>query len=223
VSGHASTALACPLCHSAEIAFHEEAHGRSYHRCARCQLVFLHPNQRLDAEAELAHYRTHENDPDDVGYRRFLSRLADPLLARLAPGSVGLDFGAGPGPGLARILAEAGHRIRIYDPFFAPDPSVLRRTYDFVTASEVLEHLFHPGEELERVHRLLRPGGWLAVMTEPHPVDRPLREWRYARDPTHVAFYSPATLQWIATHFRWTMESVSSTVTLFRKREGEVS
>ena len=62
---------------------------------------------------------------NDAGYRRFLSKLADPLMARLAPGARGLDYGCGPGPALAAMLREAGHEVALYDPFFAPDPAPL--------------------------------------------------------------------------------------------------
>ncbi len=82
-----------------------------------------------------AHYLHHENHLDDPGYRRFLSKLADPLLARLPAGSKGLDYGCGPGPALAAMLREAGHQVALYDPFFHPDLTPLERSYDFETCT----------------------------------------------------------------------------------------
>jgi 2-polyprenyl-3-methyl-5-hydroxy-6-metoxy-1,4-benzoquinol methylase len=67
------------------------------------------------------------------------------------------------------MLAEAGFEMSLYDPQFAPDRSVLTREGDFITATEVLEHLHRPAAELERLWSLLRPGGWLAVMTRRVP------------------------------------------------------
>ena len=83
------------------------------------------------------------------GYRAFLNRLAKPLKERLSPNSLGLDFGAGPGPTLSLMLQEAGHEMSIYDPFFSKNPSAMNQVYDFITATEVVEHLHHPGRELD--------------------------------------------------------------------------
>jgi hypothetical protein len=85
---------------------------RQYLHCCRCDLVWLHPDQLPSTVAERRHYDTHENSPDDPGYRAFLNRLAAPLLAQLPSGQPlsGLDFGCGPGPTLSVMLREAGHQ-----------------------------------------------------------------------------------------------------------------
>ncbi|HEX2205316.1 MAG TPA: class I SAM-dependent methyltransferase [Longimicrobium sp.] len=211
----------CPLCGAGEARPFAEAHGRRYWECGRCRLVFLDPAQRLDAAAERAHYGTHENDPDDPGYRAFLDRLAAPLAARLAPGAEGLDYGSGPGPALARMLEERGFGMSLYDPFFAPDASVLERAYDFVTCTETAEHFFAPGDEFRRFDALLRPGGWLGVMTEMRTDERDFARWRYARDPTHVSFYRAETMEWIARAHGWALERPHRDVALFHKPASE--
>jgi len=175
------------------------------------------PEDRPTPEEERAHYRTHRNDAGDPGYRAFLARVADPLAARLAPGAEGLDYGAGPGPALAAMLRERGFPTAVYDPFFAPDADALRRTYDFVTCTETAEHFHAPGDEFARLDGLLRPGGILAVMTEMLEDGRDFAAWRYARDPTHVSFYRPRTMRWIAEKHEWTMESPGRNVFLFLK------
>jgi hypothetical protein len=43
------------------------------------------------------------------------------------------------------MLAEAGHAMALYDPFFRPDPAALERDYDFITCTETAEHFHHPG------------------------------------------------------------------------------
>ena len=96
---------------------------------------------------------------DDPGYRRFLSKLADPLRGRLAPGAHGLDYGCGPGPALAAMLREAGHEMALYDPVYYPDTAPLQARYDFVTCTEVAEHFHAPAQEFDRMGALLRPGG----------------------------------------------------------------
>ena len=82
--------------------------GRDYWRRPRCAARFLDPRQQPSPEQELSQYRQHRNDPADAGYRRFLSRLAEPLLERLTPASQGLDYGCGPGPALAAMLHPGG-------------------------------------------------------------------------------------------------------------------
>lgn len=207
----------CPLCRSERVRPLARAHGRSYLECGECGLVHVPPEDRLGPAEERAHYGTHENDPDDPGYRAFLDRLAAPLAERLPAGAQGLDFGSGPGPALSRMMRERGYSVEVYDPFFAPDRAVLRRAYDFVTCTEAVEHFFHPAEELERLDRLLRPGGWLAIMTELLREDRDFAKWRYARDPTHVAFFRPRTMRWIAERFGWSAEFPHANVVLFHK------
>ena len=191
----------CPLCLEAEgEPFFEDR--RSYFRCPLCRLVFVPPHQLPSAETEKAEYDKHQNSPDDPGYRRFLGRLFEPLVALLEPGSRGLDFGSGPGPTLSVMFEEAGYRMAIYDPFYAPDPSAFARRYDFVTASEVVEHLHRPRAELERLWSRLRPGGILGIMTK-RVLDREaFSRWHYKNDPTHVCFFSVETFEWLAQHWR---------------------
>jgi hypothetical protein len=140
------------------------------------------------------------------------------MTQRLATGSEGLDFGAGPGPTLSGMLQERGFRMRTYDPFFAPDVDALERRYDFITCTETAEHFFNPAREFELLDRLLRPGGLLGVMTGMVQDGRSLRSWRYARDPTHVALYRPETMLWVGSRFGWTVDFPDRDVVLFWKR-----
>ncbi|MEJ2541221.1 MAG: class I SAM-dependent methyltransferase, partial [Gemmatimonadota bacterium] len=208
-----ASALRCPLCGVEDAEEHLRQGGRRFLRCPTCDLLFLDPVQRLGPADERARYQTHENHPEDPRYRAFLRRLADPLLERLAPGSVGLDYGSGPGPTLSRILTEAGHPTRDYDPFFTADPSVLDREYDFVTCSETAEHFFDPAGEFRRIDGLIAPGGWFGLMTGIVRPGLDLASWWYLRDPTHVAFYSPAALKWIARDRSWSVQLESENVT----------
>ncbi len=82
----------CIVCSMFSAHFFAWVDGARYERCGTCGATFLNPAQRLSSEAESAQYRLHQNDPDDDGYRRFLSKLADPLLQRLPLRAKGLDF-----------------------------------------------------------------------------------------------------------------------------------
>lgn len=213
--------LTCPLCASGDTARYHRDARREYRRCRRCELVFVPPGQRLPPDAERAVYDQHENSPDDPGYRRFLSRLFEPLRERLAPGApgaAGLDFGCGPGPTLSVMFEEAGHPMTIYDPFYAPDAAALERRYDFITATEVAEHLFEPGRELRRLAALLPEGGWLGLMTKRATTREAFARWHYILDPTHVCFFSEASFAWLAGELGMTVEFPAADVALLQKR-----
>lgn len=207
----------CPVCRSVDPRPFLAVDGRDYWCCATCEARFLDPRQHPSRDEELARYLRHENHPDDPAYRRFLSKLADPLLARLAPGSRGLDYGCGPGPALAAMLFEAGHAMALYDPFFQPDRAVLGRRYDFVTCTETAEHFHRPAEEFDRLAGLVRPGGWLALMTCFQTDDARFADWHYRKDPTHVVFYREATLRHLARSRGWACEIPLKDVALMRR------
>lgn len=188
----------CPLCVGEAISPYFVDKRRRYLCCARCGLVFVPPACFLSREAERAEYDLHRNNVDDPGYRGFLARLAGPLMARLQVGARGLDFGCGPGPALAHMLREGGLEVALYDSFYLPDESVLDARYDFICATEVVEHLHRPGWELARLWSCLRPGGWLGVMTKLVRDRAAFASWHYKNDPTHVCFFSEQTWRWWA-------------------------
>ena len=211
----------CPLCGTGGATGYHQDRRRRFHQCALCELVFVTPDQFLSPQEEKAEYDLHRNSPEDAGYRRFLSRTYLPMLARLAPSSTGLDFGSGPGPTLSVMFAESGHHMSVFDPFYANDPTVFQRTYDFITATEVVEHLHHPFDELERLWRCLRPGGLLGIMTK-LVIDRDaFARWHYKSDMTHVCFYSGATFNWLAQRWHAQLAFVDKDVVIFAKSENE--
>jgi len=191
---------------------------RSYFRCRDCELVFADPGSRLPPDLERAEYDLHENDPKDVRYRTFLSRLAEPLLTRLGVGMHGLDYGCGPGPTLSVMLAEHGMEVDDYDPLYAADDRLLQRTYDFVTATEVVEHFCRPAEAWRQLAALVRPGGWLGIMTLLAPDDaEAFSQWWYKNDPTHVSFYTAATFAWLGESMGFSVEQLDDRVLLMRR------
>lgn len=190
-----------------------------YWRCIACMATFLDAAQLPDAETERKHYLLHENDPEDPAYRRFLSKLAEPLVERLPPAQEGLDYGCGPGPALALMLTERGHIMRCYDPYFHPDRSSLDQTYAFITCTETAEHFHHPAEEFARLDGMLRPGGYLAIMTCFLTDDHRFATWHYRRDRTHVVFYQEKTFHHLARQFGWSCTIPAKDVVLLRKPE----
>lgn len=211
------TELNCRLCHAQEIVpFHDDS-KREYLHCMKCDLVFVPPKFFLNASDEKAHYARHNNDPDDPMYRDFLSRLANPLIERLAHNARGLDFGCGPGPTLSLMLSDAGYSTDIYDPIYAPNSEVLDNHYDFITASEVVEHLYQPRSVLEQLWSMIRPQGFLGIMTKRHLGKLRFIDWHYKADPTHVIFFSDRTFGWLSDFLSADLQIISADVVLLRK------
>ena len=207
----------CPLCTHAADAFLRDR-TREYLRCPQCDLIFVPPEFHLAPEAEKSRYDHHQNDPADSNYRKFLSRLFQPLQKKLTPGTRGLDFGCGPGPTLSVMLEEAGYECAVYDLHYANDPSVFEDQYDFIACSETMEHLYRPREEFERFLRLVKPGGWVGIMTQLHdeaPV--PFEKWFYKDDDTHVCFFSKKSFQTLEKTYGLRLEFHPDGVMLFQQ------
>jgi len=209
----------CPLCKTENAEPFFEDNRRSYFRCRECELTFVPPSQHLSAAAEKAEYDLHQNFPDDPGYRQFLSRIFEPMQARLAPNSHGLDFGSGPGPTLSVMFEEAGHTVALYDVFYAKNPPVFEQQYDFITATEVVEHLHQPQQELDRLWSCLRPGGPLGIMTKLALNRDAFSRWHYKNDLTHICFFSKQTFQWLAHRWQAEVTFVAKDVILFLKQD----
>jgi SAM-dependent methyltransferase len=173
--------------------------------------------QHADTERERARYAEHNNSSSDPGYRGFLDRMLSPLCAQLPPGATGLDYGCGPGPAASVMLAERGFPTHNYDLFFSKDAAALSREHDFIVCTEVLEHLRRPADDLARLDSLLKPGGLLGVMTGILEDDSAFEGWWYRKDFTHICFYRPQTLAWIARRFGWELSRPSRDAALFRK------
>ncbi|MGM0855648.1 MAG: class I SAM-dependent methyltransferase [Pseudomonadota bacterium] len=212
-----TTTQRCPLCDAGDAARYHRDRRRDYYQCATCTLVFVPRGQHLSADAEKAEYDKHQNSPHDTGYRRFLGRLLSPLTARLPPCARGLDFGAGPGPTLSVMFEEQGYPMAIYDPFYAPEPAVLTQTYDFITATEVVEHLATPGVVFAQLAAQLAPGGYLGLMTKRVTSAEAFAGWHYIADPTHVSFFSEATFRWWASRHHFTVEFPGADVVILQK------
>lgn len=193
----------CILCHTASSLLFEDPKGRGpYFHCPCCDLRFLEPSKRLNAEQEEGRYRLHQNLVGDPGYHRFMDPMVQLIRQTVPAGSRVLDFGCGAATVLAHLLQD--YNVTSYDPFFHPDPDVFSRRYDFIAAIEVFEHLYQPDQVLTELISCL--DGHLGVMTLLVTPSTDFARWWYRDDPTHVGFFSPASFRWIQSH--WKFESL---------------
>lgn len=211
-------AMQCPLCDASHPASPYVCdQRRRYYRCSHCDLIWVAPADYLSRAAEKAEYDLHENSPEDPGYRRFLSRLADPLVERLPSKATGLDFGCGPGPTLALMLEEQGYQPALYDPFYFDNKALLKERYDFITATEVFEHLHKPQQVIIQLWDMLEVNGILGIMTKLATDKAAFEKWHYKNDLTHVCFYSRETFDWLAEQLQARLEFIDKDVILLIK------
>tara|TARA_B100000795_G_scaffold83576_1_gene60682 strand:+ start:35596 stop:36099 length:504 start_codon:yes stop_codon:yes gene_type:complete len=146
---------------------------------------------------EKERYLSHQNDVEDSGFQKFVSPIVRAIKANHSPKDKGLDFGAGTGPVVSKLLEDLNYKMALYDPFFHPSKAPLLNTYEFIVCCEVIEHLHHPLKEFVLLKKLLKKNGVLYCMTDLLPKKEDFKNWYYKNDFTHVIFYTPKTLQWI--------------------------
>ena len=192
----------CPLCSSEQMVSYFSDRNKEFFRCEDCGLVSVPERYHLSGEEEMSRYDLHENTIDNKGYLNFLDRFYKVISNIVSKGSIGLDFGSGPEPVLAGLFTKRGYNISVFDVYYAPDRSVLKKKYDFITIVEVLEHLKNPEKELRMLWDCLNPGGVIGIMTKFLPVKKDeFSSWSYKNDQTHICFYSEMVFEWISNRF----------------------
>ncbi len=207
----------CPLCQNNDSELYEKDRVRWYHQCLKCFLLFVPSEYHVTFQAEKERYDCHNNDPKDLGYRKFLGQLAHPLAKFLRQPSHGIDFGSGPTPVLSELLEAEGFQMSNFDPFFANNPFLISRKYDFLTCSEVVEHFRNPQKEWKRMVDMVKKNGLIAIMTETFNEEIPFHSWYYKSDKTHICFYSEKTFEWIAKQFKLKTLYIKQPVRIFKK------
>lgn len=207
----------CLLCNNSQISiFYKDALNQFYH-CERCDGLSRNPDTFLNPTDEKARYLTHNNDVEDKGYQKFVEPLVKHVLRNFSPeDSIGLDYGAGTGPVISKLLVDKGYKINLYDPFFHPNTSVLNRTYDYIVCCEVIEHFFNPLEEFKKLKEFLNPNGLLICKTDLHYPGLNFAKWYYKNDPSHVFIYSKKTLAWIQKNLDFKSLEVNNRTLVFK-------
>lgn len=92
--------------------------------------------------------------------------------------------------------------------------------FDAIVMGDVIEHLPRPGEALDRMAQLLRPGGiaWLALPDAGSVVARALRARWWSVIPTHVQFFTRGSLRTLLERHGWTVLDMSTSPKAFSAR-----
>ena len=127
----------------------------------------------------------------------------------------GLDFGAGTGPVISKILQDNNFEIAQYDPFFHNHPELLKKRYDYIACCEVIEHFYNPRKEFQLLRNLLQPNGKLYCMTDIYDQTIDFEKWYYKNDPTHVFIYHKKTVEWIKDKFGFSDVTINDRLITF--------
>lgn len=213
--------MPCPLCENTNVVDYHQDKKRPYLQCTVCSLVFVPAQYHLDQTLEKAEYDKHENDLNDEGYINFLSRLINPMLEKVRGRSHGLDMGCGAAPALASQFEHLGHKMSLYDLYYFNDKSVLDKQYDFITCTEVIEHIAQPKAFVKQLLSLLKPNAPLGLMTKLVINPERFEHWHYKNDPTHICFYSRKTFEYLAELHGLNLEFIGQDVIIINKKMWE--
>jgi 2-polyprenyl-3-methyl-5-hydroxy-6-metoxy-1,4-benzoquinol methylase len=209
--GHVPTSGSAFLCTSPD-------YGQHYRivQCRQCGFIYASP--RGDSAAIQAAYQSVEDplyEQEREGRRWTFRKHLEPLhrLTGAPRGRKLLDVGAYTGV-FVEVARAAGWAAEGMEPsaWAAGEANKLGlpvrqgtlagsgyppESFDVVTLWDVIEHLNDPRGELERVCRLLKPGGLVVVHTM--DIDSPTarlmgRRWPFLME-MHIAFFSRATLR----------------------------
>jgi len=209
----------CPLCKNRDTSLFAKGENRVYLHCKNCDLVYVPKEYFVSTEDEKANYDKHQNSPQNKGYVEFLNKLLIPLRENLSQDAKGLDFGSGPGPTLSVIMQELGYEMEIYDYFYHDDKKVFEKSYDFITTTEVIEHLHNPLDEIKKLWNCLELGGSLGIMTAFRPDLDIFKSWYYKRDLTHVRFFTKKTFEWLKDELSAELFIPQSDVVILKKEK----
>ncbi len=186
----------CPLCDSEGNLFFKDK-LRTYFNCTNCMSVFLDRNNLPASKEEKKRYLEHNNDVNDPGYQKFVEPIVTAVLNDFTKKDRGLDFGAGTGPVVSKLLKDKNFQIELYDPFFHNYPETLKKKYNFIVCCEVIEHFHHPKKEFELLKKMLLPNGKIYCMTDLYNEEIDFHKWYYKNDRTHVFIYHRKAIEWI--------------------------
>ncbi|MCS6805704.1 MAG: class I SAM-dependent methyltransferase [Acidobacteriota bacterium] len=214
--------MSCAVC--LEHQPHHVLHKNGYDivRCQRCGFIYVHPPPSAECVMAIYQNPNYFHSADAHGYadyaaeRPWIEQQASARLSLLEtycrPGRL-LDVGCAAGyflhvaqtrgwsvegveiaPAVV-MTAEAllGQPIHSSLDAFAAESDL----FDVITMWEYIEHVVDPRRQLQQAHRLLKPGGLLAISTPNTGHLRARRQpdqWREFKPPEHLSFFTAETL-----------------------------
>jgi hypothetical protein len=207
----------CRLCQT-EMKHYSKTRGRDYYRCPHCDSIQLDEKQLLTPDNEKKRYDTHNNDVFDSGYQKFVSPITNYIFKHSKETNKGLDFGAGPGPVISKVLTDNHYQIKQYDPHYHPDIELLVSQYDYIVACEVVEHFNQPKKEFDLLIKITKNQGYWIFMTDIYDESIDFDKWYYKNDETHVIFYTKKTLEYLKKVYHFNHLEIDKRLIIFSNK-----
>jgi hypothetical protein len=209
--------LKCLLCESKDlISHHLSPKGDQFWFCKNCHFVFRDPLQWLTPEAEAERYLTHQNCVESSGYQNFLKPVVQLIEYLQSPTERGLDYGCGPQSVIQYLLHKKSYLMDVWDPQFYPNPKPQKKSYDYISCTEVFEHFRDPFKETQKILSLLKAHGCLYVKTAWVDQVDDFSKWHYQRDPTHVGFYGKKSFEFLSEKLNMEILKLEEPCSVFR-------
>jgi len=190
--------MKCLICNTSVASFNDTQLNKKFFHCPSCELIFLDKKFHVSCGDEKKQYDHHNNSLENEGYVKMFDDFLDFTLEHLHVKSA-LDFGSGPTPVLVELLKRRDLHVEHFDKFYQPKKIYKNKKYDLITSTEVFEHLDNPKEVLNLLSNHLNPNGVISLMTLFHTNKQDdFLKWWYRRDPTHITFFTPKTIEIMA-------------------------
>ncbi len=192
----------CPLCYS-QISPKYAVYGNSgakFWFCSICKLISRSSKDLPARKVEQERYLSHNNSINDKRYVKFLLRPYEFACKHIPIQEPILDYGCGYAPIFVELMHRRQFRCHGYDPLFFPD-GLLANSYPTIFCIETVEHFHQTHREWSQLMDLMRPGGYLIIMTDFWNDRSAFPDWYYQNDPTHVSFYHTETMPYLSQRF----------------------
>jgi 2-polyprenyl-3-methyl-5-hydroxy-6-metoxy-1,4-benzoquinol methylase len=211
----------CPLCGSGNTTPERVVAGYGLEKCRECSMVFMNPRCTSAHLDEIYTVRDEASMIDlysKIASTSVLGEYDDKLekLEKLAPqkGRL-LDYACAAGYFYEKAqhrgwdaygydiglwAAKAANKRGLSNMFVGPslDGQFPDNHFDVVYAAQAFEHLLNPGETLDALLRLLKPGG-IMFIDVPNYNTLPIRfnkdDFMLNEPPQHINYFAPSTLE----------------------------
>ncbi len=189
----------------------------SYYFCSDCEFIFKTRELVLDETAEKKRYMQHNNSIEDERYLDYFKKFLDEIVPHIN-GTIGLDYGSGCANALEYVAnRDYGLAMDSYDKYFS-SKETLQPKYDFITCTEVIEHIENPIEFIKEIDAYLSVGGTIAFMTNLHNNNTTdFFNWWYISDPTHISFYTLKTFEYLASKLGYEVTYAVKNIIVIKK------